>query len=96
MRTYVLVHVVSGEVHVSARNMKFGAEPLYFTVLAVFAFVKYSLAIEADLTIDIEAGKRECFHQFVPTDSSFEVEYQVSPKFTSFEKINKFRFNHFH
>ena len=46
-------------------------------LLAVFSFAKYSTAIEADLTIDIEAGKRECFHQFVPTDSSFEVEYQV-------------------
>ena len=62
--------------------MKFHAEPFAFTVLAVFGFVKYSLAIEADLTIDIEAGKRECFHQFVPTDSSFEVEYQVSVQFT--------------
>ena len=60
------------------RAMKCVADHLNISLLlAIFSFAKYSTAVEADLTIDIEAGKRECFHQFVPTDSSFEVEYQV-------------------
>ena len=59
-------------------TMKCVADHLNISLLlAIFSFAKYSTAVEEDLTIDIEAGKRECFHQFVPTDSSFEVEYQV-------------------
>ena len=58
-------------------------------LLAIFSFAKYSTAVEADLTIDIEAGKRECFHQFVPTDSSFEVEYQVERLNYYYKNSNK-------
>ena len=57
--------------------MRCVAEPLSILLIAIFSFVKYSTAIETDLTIDIDPGKRECFHQYAPPDSSFEVEYQV-------------------
>ncbi len=67
--------------------MNFAAEHLLLLTLALFCRVKRSLAIETDLTVDIEAGRRECFHQFVGADSSFEVEYQVGPKFSLREKL---------
>ncbi len=57
--------------------MKLGLQEVVFFVSSIYMFVKQAVAIESDLTVDIQPGKRECFHQFVPADSSFDVEYQV-------------------
>ncbi len=52
---------------------------VFIQVLTLLWGFKSIQAIESDLTIDIGAGKRECFHQHIAKDSSFEVEYQVGP-----------------
>ena len=36
------------------------------------------LSYDTSLTVRVEAGKRDCFHQFVKKgDENFEIEYQV-------------------
>ena len=46
-------------------------------ILAILFVFKVSDGLETDLTIEIDAGRQECFHQFISKGSSVEFEYQV-------------------
>ena len=62
---------------------------LYFIVL--FSVLVTSFAIELDLTVDVAAGKMDCFYQKIKKDTELEIEYQVgTPDHTFFTK----RFTH--
>ena len=41
-------------------------------------------SIEIDLTVQLEPGVRECFHQFIAKDIEYDVEYQVGEFFFLF------------
>ena len=47
-------------------------------LLFLCLFVNIDNAIELDLTVDIDPGARECFHQYLPQDMEFDIEYQVA------------------
>ena len=49
---------------------------LYFIVL--FSVLVTSFAIELDLTVDVAAGKMDCFYQKIKKDTELEIEYQVA------------------
>ncbi|GFO01345.1 transmembrane emp24 domain-containing protein 5 [Plakobranchus ocellatus] len=46
-------------------------------LVLMFCFCSVALCSEIDLTIDIPAGRQECFWQDVPASTSVEVDYQV-------------------
>ena len=45
--------------------------------LALLGLFVHTFAFELDLTVEVAAGKMECFFQQVKTPGSVEVEYQV-------------------
>ena len=49
---------------------------LYFIVL--YSIFLTAVALELDLTVDVGAGKMECFFQKIKKATELEVEYQVS------------------
>ena len=54
---------------------------LEFCILISFAaIISVNCSFDADLTVDIGPGRRECFHQTVKKGKSFEIEYQVYHK----------------
>ena len=65
-------------VTLAADNMPARQKSCVFLLLSIlFCSLEICKSIENDLTVEIEAGDRECFHQHINQGTSFEVEYQV-------------------
>ena len=46
--------------------------------LVLFCIFSQALCSEIDLTVDIPAGRQECFFQELPAATVCEIDYQVS------------------
>ncbi|RUS86395.1 hypothetical protein EGW08_005845 [Elysia chlorotica] len=49
----------------------------YPALLCLFGLLSVVLSTEIDLTVDIPAGRQECFWQEIPASTTCEVDYQV-------------------
>ena len=65
---------------------------LLFGLILVVAQIQLSYAIETDFTVEIEAGKRDCFYQHLKKDSNFELEYQVGNVSSNFKLTRSYSY----
>ena len=78
LRTYVRLHFRP----LSKFRMPSVKLQLSAILLVIWAF-NACMCFEAELTIYVEPGQKECFHQHISKDTKFEVEYQVRTCFVN-------------